>query len=288
MNLLSRILSCTFFFGVIVSCAPPSENAEALETIQSQPHGIKGGDRVQLSDTRFTSVVALLTLKKQQNGTDDFESICTGTLIAENIVLTAAHCIPRSANSQILVLSASNLENENEVRGVRRAVKTVIHPGYNPEKYKNMNDIALVHFEGDPIAGTSISPLMSSSEGASFKRRSDILIAGFGESKTVKEGQFGVLRWAREKVADSNFSNTEFTTRQFTKGICSGDSGGPAFYNVNGRQVVAGVISRGISIGPFNCIFTGYFSRVDKFEQWLQLEIAKIQGISLRKVKNKD
>jgi secreted trypsin-like serine protease len=191
--------------------------------------------------------------------------ICTGTLIEENIVLTAAHCI-KGDEKKIVVFFGSELQGE--VVG-RRVIKAVVHPRYRPHRTFSTADVAILQFSGSTPDG--FSPLEMLSDPSELKAGTEILMAGYGLSDTVEQTGSGVLRWVLGQVHQDLWSKSEATVMQSLKtgGVCSGDSGGPAMALVNDRWVVWGVTSRGLTTGEGICVNETYFTRVDKYEQWI-------------------
>ena len=185
-------------------------------------------------------------------GTDnEGQFLCSGSLIAPDVVLTASHCIPNRPSQ----LSAY-------IRGNYRAVsKLKIHPGRSedPNTGQITNDVALV-FLKRAAPGSSYSILSSHIVAAG----DDIHIYGFG----LDENQnLGVLREGHMTV--DSYSNLFINARydgSTTSNTCNGDSGGPALttsINAVGHTVtgIVGVVSGGqnADCGPGDL---SYFSTV--------------------------
>jgi hypothetical protein len=93
----------------------------------------------------------------------------------------------------------------------------------------------------------------------------DFLIAGFGHTSTSSSGKTGVLHRTTLEVEKPDYSKTEYSFTQKTSGACFGDSGGPAYREIGGAWLLAGVTSRGSQ----NCVGFSVYTRVEKHGDWL-------------------
>lgn len=175
----------------------------------------------------------------------DFKPFCSGTAIAPQLVVTAAHCVSLEEPKDVLV-SSGYLHVEDTLSwhfiGVR---KIIPYPGFpNVEAKEDIHgmgrwdDIALLVLE-KPVRVAWI-PILPLTEARRLLRKGKkVLISGYGRTN----GKSGVLH-----VATTSYrrrTNYEFWLGGVGESDhCSGDSGGPTYLRVGKQLYLVGVASR--------------------------------------------
>jgi MYXO-CTERM domain-containing protein len=225
------------------------------DSVGSQEQQIIGGQTGHAGE--FPTTVAIY------NG-----GLCTGTLIAPDLVLTAAHCISPgvigyssqqevTANTQV-VLDAENIFNGSG-RAIR-AAETYPHPDFSLSSLGD-NDIGLIRL-AQSVTDREPTPINRLHEDAPVGL--SVTMVGYGASQ-VGGGGAGQLFVLPEKKATAcaNYGVTDSKLLCYSQtdgsGKCEGDSGGPSYAVIGGVQRVVGVTS----FGDQSCAQFGADTRVD-------------------------
>jgi len=190
---------------------------------------------------------------------------CAGTLVADDWILTAAHCVQGRAE-KLFYVSHCNQEY--------RIVKTVVHPEYGSVG-DGRHDIALIQLEeevenGKPAKLYEINdergqPVIFVGRGA-FGNGLDGPVENDKKQRGATNTIIGTYEHWIEFIFDSAGDATEL------EGISGGgDSGGPAFITTGSELCVAGVSSHqngnGNKKGTYGV--KEYYTRVSSYTEWI-------------------
>ena len=279
----------------MVACAPKSPNTSAIRSTGSE---IVGGTAVS-ADNQIAQMTAILYDTKQS-------ALCTVSILSDEWVLTAGHCVENSTASSLVVIftndinqlkagaTASGLAQSPLAGKTRRVLAFTQNPGYKAtmdkidqmdkdaqakggelssadiDNVKDWGDITLIHLDGKIPAGYHAATLLGASH--TFKKGESITLAGYGIDSKDNSDSAGTLRQVDVTVAEPVWGTTEILFDQTNgKGACHGDSGGPAYVkNADGTLALFGVTSRGVRDDADSCVQFAAYTNMQFYGEWVK------------------
>jgi len=171
-------------------------------------------------------------------------NLCTGIVLKQDLVLTAAHCIEPGLSYQLYELDAERKPVFHEL------AKTAIHPQFSKAVFdanRATPDLALLKAAA-PLPSRFL-PAELSTQRPRVVTGERFAAVGYGVTVLRDNRTAAVLRRA-DLIATGQPGNLQLrlfdpATKGETAGLgaCTGDSGGPAYEERDGRRLVYGVIS---------------------------------------------
>ena len=230
-----KLIALGIFVSALLSFAIPAS-------------GITFGREVTNGSTAYPSVVSIWMAEDAE---DDASLQCSGTLITNRIVLTAAHCV-NSRGLYYVRYGADQLDDNTDLLEVSATWK---NPRFSERQLVNDTGLLLLK---SPIPGALSTRLPSVAEIKSMQANKKVRyeIVGWGKDqndepatylrKAAVDDQTGFMKkykWWRNDVwfAVGKWNNKE----KVFAGSCNGDSGGPLFATLGSKTILAGITSWG-------------------------------------------
>lgn len=231
----------------------------------AQPRGrILGGQEAMAHARPYMASV-------QVNGTH----VCGGTLVDEQWVLSAAHCMDGVTKDEVVqvLLGAHSLSRPEPYKHLYDVQSVVLHPGSRPDSVED--DLMLFKLSHNASLGPHVRPLPLQREDREVKPGTLCDVAGWGVI-THAGRRPDVLQQLTVSIMDRNTCNLRtYHDGAITKNMmcaesnrrdtCRGDSGGPL---VCGDAVEA-VVTWGSRVCG-NRRKPGVFTRVATYLSWIE------------------
>lgn len=250
------VLACVPWFLCSLSNASGEASAAGLAT------PVVGGRLAKPGE--WPDVVAVL-------GEDG--SLCSGTLLGADLVLTAAHCI--EGHPQQVIIGSIDLA---EPGGQRRDVKwSRAYP-----QWQTSFDVGIVMLE-NPVSVMPRAVADGCTTTEDLARGHVLQLVGFGQTTATASDDNTRLHVAALRITDPTCTHDSACEPSIAPGgelvaggdgtdACFGDSGGPLYIPTATGPALIGVVSRGLALSQYPCGEGGVFVRADRVVRWIETE----------------
>ena len=296
------ILALVVFILTVFSCGDESGFLNTdFKNYSKTDYSIIGGEVSEADD--FPAVGVFLGIASMGYGQTKGNMICTGTLIAPDVVLTAGHCTEDPTMGQAssfewyfsltLDVSSFGVSGFNLPALTYKVKKFVAHPDWvmsNIDRqtgFAQADDIALAYLEepfidsfGDPIVQSAA--ILEEDDVDNIYQGAPTIIVGYGQrtsetpSNPYEQPDGGVKYQAETIINLIDTYEMQIGDQPPTPQKCHGDSGGPSFIVVDDNKIpkhrLVGVTSRGYDY-QIDCGMGGIDTRVDPYLNWIKNEM---------------
>lgn len=251
--------------GASLLTTPDTNAPEIIATPDREPRVVGG---TEVTSNKYPWMVAVMD---RDAGSPSDGQFCGGSLIAENWVLTAAHCIEDKTASKVSVLLGQR-DLSGSGGDTINVIRIVAHPDYQRQGYP---DLALLEL-GSNSAVTPVSlPTRANPAGQSGDNAT---VIGWGQISENGPAT-NELRETTMPIVAHNQCNVAYNgeivedamvcagTPSGNKDSCYGDSGGPLLVARGQSAVQTGVVSFGEACGLANV--PGVYARVSSYHDWI-------------------
>lgn len=201
---------------------------------------------------------------------------CGASLLTEEFVITAAHCVRKLKRSKIrVILGDHDVSTTAEIPAMMRAVSSIIrHKSFDADTFNH--DIALLKLR-KPVEFTKhIRPVCLPKSRDPAGRTGTVV--GWGRTSeggmlptVVQEVEVPILtqnQCKAMKYRASRITNYMLCAGKGTQDSCQGDSGGPLLIHSGDKYEIVGIVSWGVGCGRPG--YPGVYTRVSKYVKWLR------------------
>jgi len=214
---------------------------------------------------------------------------CGGTLIAPNVVITAAHCVADGAPDRIVAGAHDHYSSLNKNVQISRPARVQHHQRYND--VTTMNDIAVITLAKPFTINAFVQPACLPEPGETVADGTVGTVAGWGLTREGGYDTSSILmqvgipamphascarQYSSQGIAIDQNAMLCGGYPQGGKDSCQGDSGGPFVFKGTKGYTLHGVVSFGI--GCARAGSPGVYAKVVSYLPWIKQTVTNLSG----------
>ncbi|KAF2895635.1 hypothetical protein ILUMI_10545 [Ignelater luminosus] len=205
-------------------------------------------------------------------------NFCGGSIIRDDAVLTAAHCVDKARSTEVIV-GAHNIQEEEPTQQLIRSKAIRVHEDW--DSFKVLNDIAII-FLSRKIALDQTARIVKLNKDKTTLVGVTAIVSGWGRFSDESSSLSNYLRYGEEEIISNQECKLYFGS-YVTKtnvclngsngvGSCTGDSGGPLVIVRNNETVQVGIVSFGVK-GSCETGSPTVYTRITEYNDWIDKQL---------------
>lgn len=268
---MKSLLFFTLMTASLTGLAGCSNNGSFTPAADSL--NIIGGQDANPEGLAAQSTVALITGRSEI-----LKENCTGTVISDNVILTAAHCLEKMRTINVWIHAGSKLPKPYYLHELYKVRDFIVHPQFAAISSTDfpdteINDIAVI------LLDKKLPPSMKAVKiqvNVSPTTGDELLLAGFGVTDDRNTKRATQLKTA--KVTVSRVWDKILVLDQTQgSGACNGDSGGPAYIEKDKELILVGVTRGAHNKSPHCHNYTEY-TNATRFKDFILSSVKDMGG----------
>ncbi|XP_018055483.1 PREDICTED: transmembrane protease serine 9-like [Atta colombica] len=201
---------------------------------------------------------------------------CGASLLNNDYIITAAHCVRNLKRSKIRVILGDYDQYVNtDGTSVMRAVSAVVrHRNFDMNSYNH--DVALLKLRKSVKFSKKIRPICLPQPGTDPAGKEGTVV-GWGRTSEggmlpgkVQEVQvpiYSLMQCRKMKYRANRITENMICAGRSNQDSCQGDSGGPLLVQEADKLEIAGIVSWGVGCGRPG--YPGVYTRVTRYLKWI-------------------
>ncbi|XP_054452999.1 coagulation factor IXa [Anoplopoma fimbria] len=205
---------------------------------------------------------------------------CGGSILSEQWVITAAHCLVEAGDSFFIRVGEHNIHINDGTEQDHDVLEQHLHPRYNSTVSLYNHDIALLYLKSPIVFSTTVRPICLGPKAfteALVVESSPATVSGWGRTRFL-----GVTADTLQKVevpftgrteckrsSSARITSVMFCAGYYNEGkdACQGDSGGPHTNKIHHTWFLTGIVSWGEECAKQGKY--GVYTRVSLYYRWI-------------------